>query len=215
MRILHSMTSPHGVNLIFWSVVAIFSELNQCHSSVGAVSDQYAHIWIRPACLRAVFVELMQSCRTYTDTIYRSVSDPLPISSVAFWVQIWIRFVPVCCGSQPRPNNLDNKPAREIHSHSGQSTEATVCCCYHVMVSSSLCNSRYNFKSTQNCINDRIIILLALQPQLMQLLLSLYSLSLFYCMQVRLPIGMMWVRLYHMMCMDVVLYTSTRVSWIS
>ena len=49
--------------------------------------DQYAHICIRPvriACLRAVFVELIQSCRTDTDPIYSSVSDLLPKSSVAF-----------------------------------------------------------------------------------------------------------------------------------
>ena len=65
----------------------VFSELNQYRSSIRTVSDQYAHICIRPvrtACLRAVFAELIQSCRTDTDPIYSSVSDPLPKSSVAF-----------------------------------------------------------------------------------------------------------------------------------
>ena len=45
--------------------------------------------------LRAVFVELIQSCRIDTDSIYSSVPEPLPKSSVAFWLQIWIRLVPV------------------------------------------------------------------------------------------------------------------------
>ena len=65
--------------------------------STAVASGQYqitnAHICIRPvwiACLRAVFVELIQSCRTDTDPIYSLVSDPL-----RFWVQIWIRLVPV------------------------------------------------------------------------------------------------------------------------
>ena len=69
------------------SVTGVFSELNQYRSSIRTVSDQYAHICIRPvrtACLRAVFAELIQSCRTDTDPIYSSVSDPLPKSSVAF-----------------------------------------------------------------------------------------------------------------------------------
>ena len=39
---------------------------------------------LRMACLRADFVELIQSCRTDTDLIYCSVSDPLLKSSVAF-----------------------------------------------------------------------------------------------------------------------------------
>ena len=61
--------------------------LNQYRSSIRTVSDQYTHICIRPvwiACLRAVFAELIQSCRTDTDPIYSSVSDPLPKSSVVF-----------------------------------------------------------------------------------------------------------------------------------
>ena len=69
------------------SVMGVFSELNQYRSSIGAVSDPYAHICIRPvwiACLKAVFVELIQSCRTDTDTIYSSLSDLLPKSFVAF-----------------------------------------------------------------------------------------------------------------------------------
>ena len=65
-------------------VTGIFSELNQHCSSIRTVSDQYAHICIRPVCLRAVFVKLIQSCRTDTDPIYCSMSDPLPKSSVAF-----------------------------------------------------------------------------------------------------------------------------------
>ena len=78
-RVLHSQK--------FCSVTGVFSELNQYRSSIRTVSDQYAHICIRPvrtACLRAVFAELIQSCRTDTDPIYSSVSDPLPKSSVAF-----------------------------------------------------------------------------------------------------------------------------------
>ena len=78
---------PDTVPLPKSSVTGVFSELNQYRSSIRTVSDQYAHICIRPvrtACLRAVFAELIQSCRTDTDPIYSSVSDPLPKSYVAF-----------------------------------------------------------------------------------------------------------------------------------
>ena len=85
---------PDTVPLPKSSVTGIFSELNPAVASGQyqisthiSVSDQYAHICIRPvwiACLRAVFVELIQSCRTDTDPIYCLISDPLPKSSVAF-----------------------------------------------------------------------------------------------------------------------------------
>ena len=48
-----------------------------------AVDQSYSSIYYNHD-LRAVFVELIQSCRTDTDPIYCSVSDPLPKSSVAF-----------------------------------------------------------------------------------------------------------------------------------
>ena len=81
------MFRPNTVPLPKSSVTGVFSELNQYRSSIRTVSDQYACICVRPvwiACLRAVFVELIQSCRTDTDPIYSSISDPLLKSSVAF-----------------------------------------------------------------------------------------------------------------------------------
>ena len=92
-------------------VTDVFSELNQYRTSIGAVSDQYAHIF----CIRSkwhVFVALIQRCRTDTDTIYSSVSDPLPKSSIAFlgtdldqigyrsgsdWFQFWLKNVRFWC----------------------------------------------------------------------------------------------------------------------
>ena len=53
-------------------------------SSIGAVSDQYAHIYIRPvwiACLRGCSDTELQNWYSYD---YSLVSDPLPKSSVAF-----------------------------------------------------------------------------------------------------------------------------------
>ena len=82
------------------SVTDVFSEPNQNRSSIGAVSDQYTHICIRPAwiaCLRDVFVELIQSCRTDTDTIYSSVLDQLPKRCVAFLGRVLIQNAGFCC----------------------------------------------------------------------------------------------------------------------
>ena len=56
---------PNTVPLPNSSVTGIFLELNQYYSSIKTVSDQYAHICIRPvqiACLRAVFVCLLFVC---------------------------------------------------------------------------------------------------------------------------------------------------------
>ena len=51
---------PDTVPLPKSSVMGVFSELNQYRSSIGTVSDQYAHIRpVQIACLRAVFVELI------------------------------------------------------------------------------------------------------------------------------------------------------------
>ena len=56
---------PDTVPLSKSSVTGVFSELNQYHSSIKTVSDQYTHICIRPvqiACLRVVFVCLLFVC---------------------------------------------------------------------------------------------------------------------------------------------------------
>ena len=60
-----------------WIRTAVASGQYQISTHIS-VSDRLI------TCLRAVFVELIQSCRTDTDTIYSSVSDPLPKSSISF-----------------------------------------------------------------------------------------------------------------------------------
>ena len=59
-------------------VTGVFLELNQYRSSIRTVSDQYAHICIRPvriACLRATLVEMIRSGLQHR---------PVAKSSVAF-----------------------------------------------------------------------------------------------------------------------------------
>ena len=64
------------------SVTSVFLKLNQYPSSIRTVSNQYLHTYLYQTCRNSKPWGCF--CRTDTDLVYSSVSDPLPKCSVAF-----------------------------------------------------------------------------------------------------------------------------------